>query len=123
MSEVGKDAGDVGSDDLEGEALLEERLKEFEEEKEEEPEEEDLDANQEKKSTIQPTADSEAVTKSTDSKTEIQACEKIEGKRWSDGGYGYGFDCSKRKWDSVTGEDSGISTLPCQHKKAVKSHR
>ena len=27
MSEVGKDAGDVGSDDLEGEALLEERLK------------------------------------------------------------------------------------------------
>ena len=112
MSEVGKDAGDVGSDDLEGEALLEERLKEFEEEKEEEPEEEDLDATQEKKSTIQPTADSEAVTKSTDSKTEIQACEKIEGKRWSDGGYGYGFDCSKRKWDSVTGEDSGISTLP-----------
>ena len=71
MSEVGKDAGDVGSDDLEGEALLEERLKEFEEEKEEEPEEEDLDAIQEKKSTIQPTEDSEVVTKSTDYRTWI----------------------------------------------------
>ena len=31
---------------------------------------------------------------------EQAANKELEGKRWSDGGYSYGFDCTKRSWES-----------------------
>ena len=123
MSEVGSSIGEASAPDpdaLEGEAFLAAKLKEFDDENEEVAEEDEVDALVSDFSAFKPSLEADLVTASIPSKNEIQASETIEGKRWSDGGYGYGFDCSKRKWETRIGEDSGISTLPMVAKEGGK---
>ena len=107
------DAGSAPDPDrLEGEAFVKERLKEFDDDKEEEAEEDEVDALRSGVSGTKASQDKEYVAKQPLVKSDSVPTENIDGKRWSDGGYGYGFDCSQRKWAIPTKEDSGISTLP-----------
>ena len=112
------DAGSAPDPDrLEGEAFVTERLKEFDEDREDEADEDEVDGGV---TAAKPSLDTESKTKLPLSKSNSTPCENIDGKRWSDGGYGYGFDCSQRKWALPTVDDSGISTLPPTEKVAAK---
>ena len=91
--------------DLEGDAFQAERMKEFEEEEEEEQPAENgaLPASETKPSSEPPPE--------TTQRAQQHLRENVEGKRWSDGGYAYGFDCTKRRWDSMLAHTSGRPSI------------
>ena len=126
MSDVDINEGNGGTLDpdlLEREAFVAERLKEFEDEKEEEPEEDEAEPIPSGHPVSKTPLDSETTKKSSISKVEPSGSEKLDGKRWSDGGYGYGFDCSNRMLGSTGEQDSGIITLPLATKDSEKKEK
>ena len=126
MSDVDINEGNGGALDpdlLEREAFVAERLKEFEDEKEEEPEEDEAEPIPSGHPVSKTPLDSETTKKSSISKVEPSGSEKLDGKRWSDGGYGYGFDCSNRMLGSTGEQDSGIITLPLPTKDSEKKEK